>query len=106
MIFLTPQLSPTNTLESFREVARSEGLNQDNVSEMVANFESILDSKPSRDANFYCKYALDQDGNPYWDVKVFYTARFTKDGVRWVSAGDIALNVDALFDMIKLAVEE
>ena len=104
MIFLTPHRQPEKTLEEFKDEFKAEGLTEADLPAVVNQFEEIYLAGTKGNASFRVGYALDEDGREYRDVTVYYNARFTRDGVRWVSAGDIALNFDALLDIVREGV--
>jgi hypothetical protein len=100
MIFLTPQRAPEKTLEEHREAAKAEGLTKEDLPLAQETLERVYNAAAKDRPSVKCEYALDEDGREYREVFVHFNSRFTRDGIRWVVAGDIAVNFDALVELI------
>lgn len=95
MIFLTAAFDPARSKDSYRSVAFNEGLSSETLEELTDSLEILMTSKPTQSPRFSLEFAVDQDGNEYRDVTVYFTAKFTRDGDRYVAGEGIAINVDA-----------
>lgn len=87
-----------DTIQELRD-ARAAGVTLESTTEtMIRGYESV--GEYNSQASFHVADGLTDNGETITDLQIAATGRYTKNGVRYVTAPGIVLNFDSVLDAL------